>query len=73
MKVQFKFPRLINGKLHSKGQIGEVDPNHWYTKALIASKEVIVLDEPKVEAPKEVEPVKVEEPKAEDKPKKGKR
>ncbi len=50
MKVHFKYPRVINAKVHLPGEHSLEDSlaDHWYVKALIKSGDVSVMDEPPV-------------------------
>lgn len=54
MKVQFKYPRKIGGKVYGKGQhdLPEAHADHWFVQALIKKGDMVVLGEPMAKAGK---------------------
>ena len=52
MKIHFKNgKRIVEGKHYEKGvhELPDALADHWYIKALIKDKDVVLLDQPKVE------------------------
>lgn len=47
MKIEFKYPRIINGMFYAPGihEVPESLMNHWYLKALIDCREVLLVDD----------------------------
>jgi hypothetical protein len=53
MQIEVKYPRIVAGKLLAKGfhKIDDKHADHWFVKGLIKCGDIVVLDQPKVEAP----------------------
>lgn len=66
MKVQFKYARMIDGKLFAQGthDIENKLLDHWFFKGLVREKHVLLLEEPPSSIEKEEKPVKRKREKA---------